>query len=44
MRYLDVRERNEQFLYPLGEAELEDIRRAIFEDTLAPSNIYAAVA
>ena len=44
MRYLDVRERNEQFLYPLGEAELEDIRRAIFEDTLAPSDIYAAVA
>ena len=44
MRYLDVRERNEQFQYPLGEAELEDIRRAIFEDTLAPSNIYAAVA
>lgn len=44
MRYLDVRERNEQFLYPLGEAELEDIRRAIFEDTLAPSNIYDAVA
>jgi len=44
MRYLDVRERNEQFMYPLGEAELEDIRRGIFEDTLAPSNIYAAVA
>jgi hypothetical protein len=44
MRYLDVRERNEQFQYPLGEAELEDIRRAIFEDTLAPSDIYAAVA
>lgn len=44
MRYLDVRERNEQFLYPLGEDELEDIRRAIFEDTLAPSDIYAAVA
>ena len=44
MRYLDVRERNEQFLYPLGEAGLKDIRRAIFEDTLATSNIYAAVA
>lgn len=44
MRYLDVRERNEQFQYPLTEAELEDIRRAIFEDTLAPSDIYAAVA
>ncbi len=44
MRYLDVRERNEQFLYPLAEAELEDIRRAIFEDTLPASNIYAAVA
>ncbi|MDD3652300.1 hypothetical protein, partial [Immundisolibacter sp.] len=28
MRYLDVRERNEQFQYPLTEAELEDIRRA----------------
>ena len=44
MRYLDVRERNEQFMYPLGETELEDIRRAIFEDTLAPSDIYAAVS
>lgn len=44
MRYLDVRERNEQFLHPLSEAELEEIRVAIFDDTLAPSDIFAAVA
>jgi len=44
MRYLDIRERNEQFLHPLSEAELEEIRELIFSDTLEPADIYDKVA
>ena len=44
MRYLDIRERNEQFLHPLSEAELEEIRELIFSDELEPATIYDRVA
>ncbi len=44
MRYLDIRERNEQFLHPLSEAELEEIRELIFSDALEPATIYDEVA
>lgn len=44
MRYLDIRERNEQFLHPLSEAELEEIRELIYSDTLEPADIYDKVA
>ena len=44
MRYLDIRERNEQFLHPLSEAELQTIRDDIFSDTLEPADLYAKVA
>lgn len=44
LRYLDIRERNEQFLHPLSEVELRTIRDDILSDALEPANLYDKVA
>ena len=44
LRYLEVRQRNEQFLHPLSEEELQGIRTAIMDDTMQPVGIYAQAA
>ena len=44
LRYLEVRERNEQFLHPLSEDQLEAIRRDIMSGSLQPADLYDKVA
>lgn len=44
LRYMEVRQRNEQFLHPLSEQQLEEIHQAILHDTMEPAGIYAEAA
>jgi hypothetical protein len=44
MRYQEARQRNEQFLHPLGEAEMEALRRELLEDTIEPLALYREAA
>jgi hypothetical protein len=41
LRYLEVRQRNEQFLHPLSEQELKEIGRDILEDCLEPTPLFS---
>lgn len=43
-RYLEVRQRNEQFLHPLSEERVEQIRLSLMEDQIDPINIYSEAA
>jgi len=43
-RYLEVRQRNEQYLHPLSETRIEQIRQALMEDSIAPIEIYSKAA
>jgi hypothetical protein len=42
LRYLELRQRNEQFLHPLPEAEVVAIGRQIMDDTLEPVDLFAS--
>lgn len=44
LRYMEVRQRNEQFLHPLSEKQMEEIHQAIINDTMEPVGIYADAA
>lgn len=44
LRYLEVRERNEQFLHPLTEKQLQEIRLQLMDGSLPPANLYDKVA
>jgi hypothetical protein len=44
MRYLDVRERNEQFLYPLSDDEVEAIHQELMNDAIEPIHVYSEAA
>lgn len=44
MRYLEVRQRNEQFLFPLSEDEVEAIRRELMDDAIEPIHVYSQAA
>jgi hypothetical protein len=41
LRYLEVRQRNEQFLHPLSEAEVEELGRAIMDDTIEATPLFS---
>jgi hypothetical protein len=43
-RYQEVRQRNEQFLHPLNEAQLETIHQQLLDDTLTGFKLYSKVA
>lgn len=44
LRYMEVRERNEQFLHPLTEEQMEVIRVSIMDGSLEPADLYDKVA
>lgn len=43
-RYQEVRQRNEQFLYPLNEEQMEDIHQQLLGGTLKGFNLYSKAA
>lgn len=44
MRYQEARQRNEQFLHPLDETEMQALRRELVEDTIEPLALYRQAA
>lgn len=44
MRYQEARQRNEQFLHPLSETEMEALRRELVDDTIEPLALYRQAA
>lgn len=44
LRYLEVRQRNEQFLFPMSEDEVEVIRRELMDDVIEPIRVYSKAA
>lgn len=42
LRCLEVRQRNEQYLHPLGEADLQGLERELMADTIAPATLFSA--
>lgn len=44
MRYQEARQRNEQFLHPLSEAEMEALRRELLDDSIEPLPLYREAA
>lgn len=44
MRYQEMRQRNEQFLHPLTEAEMDELRQLLVEDRIEPMNLYSQAA
>jgi hypothetical protein len=44
MRYLEVLQRNEQFLYPLSDDEVEAIRQELMNDAIEPIRVYSQAA
>ena len=39
-----MRQRNEQFLHPLTEAEMDELRQLLVEDRIEPMNLYSQAA
>jgi hypothetical protein len=44
MRYLEVLQRNEQFLYPMSDDEIEAIRQELMNDAIEPIRVYSEAA
>ena len=44
MRYLEVLQRNEQFLYPLSDEAIEAIRQELMNDSIEPIRVYSEAA
>lgn len=43
-RYQEMRQRNEQFLHPLGENELAQMEQDLLQDSLEPATLYSSAA
>ncbi len=43
-RYLEVLQRNEQFLYPMSDDEIEAIRQELMNDAIEPIRVYSQAA